>query len=70
MYFPDFILFHYYNWKKYQYLIYLLFFYHGSMALAGQALLIVEDSWAHSDTPQLVGILWMSDQPNAETSTK
>jgi len=35
----------------------------------GQGLLIIEDSWPHSDTPHLVGLLWTSDQPNTETST-
>ena len=35
----------------------------------GQGLLIVEDSWSYSDTPQSVGLLWTSDQPDAETST-
>jgi hypothetical protein len=28
-----------------------------------------EDSCSHSDTPQMVGLLWMSDQFIAETST-
>ena len=35
----------------------------------GQGLLIVEDSWSHSDTPHSVGLLWTSDQLVAETST-
>ena len=35
----------------------------------GQGLLIIEDSWLHSDTLQSVGLLWTSDQPDAETST-
>jgi len=34
----------------------------------GQSLLIVEGSRSHSDKPQSVGLLWMSDQPEAETS--
>ena len=34
-----------------------------------QSLLIVEDSWSHSDTPHSVGLLWTSDQPVAETFT-
>ena len=34
----------------------------------GQGLLIIEDSWSHSDTPHSVGLLWTSDQPDAETS--
>jgi hypothetical protein len=35
----------------------------------GQTLLIVEASRSHSDTPHSVGLLWTSDQPDAETST-
>ena len=35
----------------------------------GQSLFIIEDSWSHSDTPQSVGPLRMSDQPDAELST-
>ena len=35
----------------------------------GQGLLIIEASRSHSDTPQPVGLLWTSDQPEAETST-
>ena len=38
-------------------------------APVGQGLLIVEASRSHSDTPQSVGFLWTSDQPDAETST-
>ena len=34
-----------------------------------QGLFIHEASRSHSDTPQSVGLLWSSDQPNAETST-
>jgi hypothetical protein len=37
--------------------------------VVGQSLLIVEDSWSHSNTQQSVGLLWTSDQPDAETST-
>jgi len=36
----------------------------------GQGLLINEDSWSHSDTPQSVGLLWTSDQLVAEASTR
>jgi hypothetical protein len=32
-----------------------------------QGLLIIEASWSHSDTPHSVGLLWTSDQPDAET---
>jgi hypothetical protein len=37
--------------------------------IVGEGLLIIEASQSHSDTPQSVGLLWMSDQPVAETST-
>jgi hypothetical protein len=35
----------------------------------GQGLLIIEASRSHSDTPHSVGLLWTSDQPEADTST-
>jgi len=44
-------------------------FSHGATALVAQGLLIIEDSWSHSDTPHSVGRLWTRDQPDAETST-
>ena len=44
-------------------------FYHGASVPVGQGLLNVEDSWSHSDTLHSVGLLWTSDQPDAETST-
>jgi hypothetical protein len=34
----------------------------------GHALLLIEVSRSHSDTPHSVGILWTSDQPDAEIS--
>jgi hypothetical protein len=34
-----------------------------------QGLLIIEDSWSHSDTLHSVGLLWTSYQPVPETST-
>jgi hypothetical protein len=34
----------------------------------GHGLLITGASRSHSDAPQLVGLLWTSDQPVAETS--
>jgi len=34
-----------------------------------QGLLIIEASSSHLDKPLSVGLLWMSDQPVAETST-
>jgi hypothetical protein len=37
--------------------------------LVGQDLLIIEASQSHSDTPQSVGLLWTSDQTDAETFT-
>jgi hypothetical protein len=37
--------------------------------LVGQDLLNTEVSWSQSDTPQLLGLLWTSGQPDAETST-
>jgi hypothetical protein len=37
--------------------------------LVGQGLLIVEALRSHSDTSHSVGLLWMSDQPDAQTST-
>jgi hypothetical protein len=37
--------------------------------LAGQGLLIIEASRSHSDTLHSVGLLWTSDQPDAETYT-
>ena len=35
----------------------------------GQGLLIIEDSWSHSDTPHTVWLLWTSDRPVVQTST-
>ena len=43
-------------------------FYHGLTALAGLVLLH-DASRSHLDTPHSVGLLWTSDQPDAETST-
>jgi hypothetical protein len=37
--------------------------------LGGLGLLIFEASRLHLDTPHSVGLLWTSDQPDAETST-
>jgi len=53
-------------------LFHLIFFFFFTMAQkppVGHGLLIVKDAWSLSDTPYLVGLLWMSDQPDAETST-
>jgi hypothetical protein len=41
--------------------------FHGSTALVGLGLLVVESSRSHLDTPHLVGLLWASDEPDAET---
>ena len=41
---------------------------HGPAALVGRDL-IFEVLWSHSDTPHSVGLLWTSDQPDAETCT-
>jgi len=40
-----------------------------SSLLVGQVLLTVEASLFHSDTPHCVGILWTSDQSDAENFT-
>ena len=37
--------------------------------LADQALLIIQVSRSHSDTPHSVGLSWTSDQSDTETST-
>jgi hypothetical protein len=37
--------------------------------LVGQGVLIIETSRSYSDTPHSVGLLWTSDQRDAETST-
>jgi hypothetical protein len=36
----------------------------------GQGILIIRASRSHSDTPHLIGLLWTSDQPGAEASTR
>jgi hypothetical protein len=45
-----------------------LVIFNARQSLVGQDLLTVEVSRSHSDTPQTVGLLWMSDQPDAEIS--
>jgi hypothetical protein len=49
----------------------VVFFYflHASTALVGHGLFF-EFRRSHSDTPHLVRLLWKSDQPDAETSTR
>ena len=46
----------------------MFFFTMSQQPPVGHVLLIVEDSRSHSDTLQSIGLLWTSDQPNAETS--
>jgi len=41
----------------------------GATALVGHGRLGVGTSWSHSDAPYSVGLLWTSDQPDANTST-
>ena len=43
-------------------------FYIALQPIVGQGLLIIEASRSHSDTPHSVGLVWTSDQPDAETS--
>jgi hypothetical protein len=44
-------------------------FFMKQQPLVGQGLLSIDLSLSRSGTPQSVGLLWMSDQPVAETST-
>jgi hypothetical protein len=44
------------------------FFFVAPQPPVGHGLLIIEASRSHSDTPHSVGVLWTSDQPDAETS--
>jgi hypothetical protein len=37
--------------------------------IVDQGLLIIEASRSHSDTPHSVGVIWTSDQPDAEKSS-
>jgi hypothetical protein len=45
------------------------FLFMAQQPLVDQGLLIVEASRSRSDTPQSVGLLWTSNQPDAEIST-
>ena len=45
-------------------------FFNGSTAVVGVSLVIVEASRSHSDTPHSVILLWTSDRPVAENSTR
>ena len=49
--------------------IYLLFFPLAQQQLVSQGLPIIEASRWQSDTADSLGLLWTSDQPDAETST-
>jgi len=49
--------------------IFGVFFTVAQQPQVGQDLLIIEDSWSHSDTPHSVRLLWTSDQLDAETTT-
>ena len=55
------------DWRQYGDLH--TFFFMAQQPLMGQGLLIIEASLSHSDTPHSIGLLWTSDQPDAETST-
>ena len=47
----------------------LVSFYHGATAPNGPGPPHIEASLSHANTPQSVGILWTTDQPDAETSS-
>jgi len=42
----------------------------GQKPLVGQDLPIIDASQSRSDIPQTVGLLWTSDQPVSDTSTR
>ena len=46
-----------------------MYVYNGSKTLAGRGLILLEVSISHSDTLHSVGLLWTSDQPDAEACT-
>jgi len=50
-------------------LYFIIHSFHGSKALLGLGLIVLNVSVSHSDTPHSVGILWTSDWPVVETST-
>jgi hypothetical protein len=52
-----------------QQLIEMHFFSTARQPLVDQGILSGETSWSHSDTPHLVGLLWTSEQPDAEALT-
>jgi len=47
----------------------MVFYFHGSIALVGQALLTVLILQSHSDTPRSVKLLWKGDRPVVGIST-
>ena len=47
----------------------LIFFVNVVKTPNGPGILITESSRSHSDTPHLVGLVWTSDHPDAETYT-
>jgi hypothetical protein len=47
----------------------IIFFSMAQQPPLGQVLINIEASRSHPDTPHSVGVLWKSDQPEAETST-
>jgi len=58
-------VFHIINLKKKN----ILFFCMAKQPLVSQCLLMIEDSWSHSNTPHSLRLFWASDQPNSETFT-
>jgi len=48
----------------------LIFFYMAQQPPVGQALLIIEVSRSHSETPHSVGRLWTNDQHDAEKNIR
>ena len=48
----------------------IAFIFMTQQPLVSPDLLFVQVSRSHSDTPHSVGLLWTSDQPDAETSTR
>jgi hypothetical protein len=44
-------------------------YFYGTTAPSGPGGPIIEALRSHSDTPQWVGLLWTSDQPEADAST-
>jgi hypothetical protein len=46
----------------------LWYFIMAQQTLVGQGLRVIEASRSHSDTPHSVGLLWTSDQSDAEIS--